>query len=662
MKKVKAGCKRFLCSLLLTVLLSNTVFHSYFGAVNCQAATAPALLYTSLMEMVMLSLGLSYSSTADLTAGGAALKEICESMADAYEIATDKTSPKWWGYKVAYQVAQAQAQGVTSAKGFNIILASDEFEFMRSTVYNLVKSNVSSSSDVSNPLFNKYFDDTVYYNWSEELLSYGLSFKRYSSFYKNLSTYYDSSGMNSGFMHSYLTNDYSTGMSYLLFVWKQNDSNTYANIFDGTDFKRYCIADGCYFDYDRFMLFQSDGTARWDYITDISSYTVDSALESFATEDAKHRLFINPSVPFYNSLPEYFAANFATFSSSIYGLSSSAKTYSADDEGNVSVTLTDTYFTAQVEQAVANALAENAEATDEELNAVVVDLMATAGEIQDSIGDLEDATQTEIGLLTSILSALTLLGTSMDELVNAISVSGDGTAILDWDEIDDAFAETEVTTGGSESDNDDDDNKPKPWVPGAIVTTGLLAPVISHFSEPLSIITQYLDSIGEWIMDIPESIADSLSTFDNPLDVLIEGVSTLEDDIFAGLPDIDIPSISNPLDRILEVLESMFVIDAGLIMDAIGENSLVWENKFSFLSRLSTIFNESVTPNYDYPVIKVQTPDILKFYYSDEYIILCDFKDFEVQCLWVRNLTRAFVWVAFALSVFRQFRVYFHVG
>lgn len=645
MKKVKAGCKRFLCSLLLTVLLSNTVFHSYFGAVNCQAATAPALLYTSLMEVVMLSLGLSYSSTADLTAGGAALKSMCESMADAYEFATDKTSPKWWGYQVAKQLA------VSNAYGVSISLSEDEYIAMGNYVKSIVSSQIVDFESYSIlPVgFDFFYVDDV-------------NSSSISSFIKKFYPAFDESYLTSPDILNFLDSAefvfFIPGSSLLYYG---NDNAVL--VYDSYGELNTCNA-SCSSGYACLGLASGYTEIRESEEKNFLYSNVSMGYNSLASDDSAYFL-IKKNTYVFSSFEEYMnyynSLSYAP-SSTVYGSASASKELTTDEDGNVSMVLDEAYFTAQVEQAVANALAENAEATDEELNAVVVDLMATTGEIQDSIGDLEDAAQTEIGLLTSILSALTLLGTSMDELVNAISVSGDGTAILDWDEIDDAFAETEVTTGGSESDNDDDDNKPKPWVPGAIVTTGLLAPVISHFSEPLSIITQYLDSIGEWIMDIPESIADALSTFDNPLDVLIEGVSTLGDDIFAGLPDIDIPSISNPLDRILEVLESMFVIDAGLIMDAIGENSLVWENKFSFLSRLSTIFNESVTPDYDYPVIKVQTPDILKFYYSEEYIILCDFKDFEVQCLWVRNLTRAFVWVAFALSVFKQFRVYFHVG
>lgn len=394
-------------------------------------------------------------------------------------------------------------------------------------------------------------------------------------------------------------------------------------------------------------------------------------------------------------------------SSKVYGNSDVASGSQTDEStGTVTIGVTSPDVADAVADAIADAIANNPGLTEEEANAIASDVIAAQNGTTDAVNQ---NTKTLSTLLTSILAQVKSIAAN----VSKISVGG-GTAALDWTDVQEAFEEE--TVSGS-SDNDNDDDEPKVWVPPKLKAVGFLAPLLMLLGGALSNLSAFQskilgvlegveewimdipENIGkaldkvfsptltgiatgigavaghleEWIMDIPESIMDLLSINELPLDLILTGILGLPLDVVKALNDsldldIDIPDIAIPnyktlLDRIIELLEGLFLIDTAALAVALSGFELVWEDKLPFGEKLLALFNEFYfSSNYNYPVIKVRTPQILTSYYDDEYIVLLDFADYKQYVLWARNLVKACLWFAFALSIFSHLRTNLHIG
>lgn len=433
----------------------------------------------------------------------------------------------------------------------------------------------------------------------------------------------------------------------------------------------------------------------------------------------RSRLYIKPGTPVYYSLDDLKeAGKIYTYGynpkSMVYGLSSAAAMglFQKVDDDTYKLKSETPSLTQAVQSAVATAKENNSEITEEQLNEMVAQVIASNNQMKDEIkDDISEQTSVISGLLSEIksivngnsvkvssladqLAGVSAQVTSVQDTVSNFSTDGSSALKESVDDIASQFTVIEGT-GGSSEDNNDENEEPKIWGAGAYTSIKLLQPLLEFLGSPLEIITHSLRQIWTQIKDVPGNIDNALqqwvlpalnsqlSNLQNIYDVVDGGLKALPASISEAIgklevevpeiqiPEINVPEISIPepinytsaLSRITELLENLFVIDTAAISDAASGFDTVWNDKLPFGNKLYAILGGfSFSSNYNYPVIKIETPEILKLFYKDDYIILCDFENYKQQCLWVRNLVRCLLWFSFGLSVFNHLRTNFHVG
>lgn len=395
-----------------------------------------------------------------------------------------------------------------------------------------------------------------------------------------------------------------------------------------------------------------------------------------------------PSVKAYQ-ISKQAAANYAP-SAPVYGSkTAAAKPLETDDDGNVSIQLKEPYITAKVEQAVADAIAENNAITQEQINSIITDIVATENGVKDAIDDntgaIEDNTNTLAGLLTSVLTAIQGIAVN----VSAIKTYTDGSSALapEKDDIRDAFHIVEYTPPDPDDGGDDNDSKVNVWLPPPVLSVvSFLKPLLEYFGEPLSRITQFQNAILEvlqnldiWITSIPDNLLALFSSYALPLDSIINGIQDLPGQladqiadklniVFPAINFPEIPNYSGLINRIIELLESFFLINTPAIMASLSGFNGVWAAKLPFWSRISDLYSGIDVLDYDpsgrytYPVISISTPDILRPFYNSDEIILLDFADYSEYIIWVRSLIRGILWFSFGLSIFNHLKTNLHIG
>ncbi len=431
------------------------------------------------------------------------------------------------------------------------------------------------------------------------------------------------------------------------------------------------------------------------------------------------RLYIKPGTPVYYSLDALKeAGKIYTYGynpkSMVYGLSSAAAMglFQKVDDDTYKLKSETPSLTQAVQSAVETAKENNSEITEEQLNEMVAQVIASNNQMKDEIkDDISEQTSVISGLLSEIksivngnsvkvssladqLAGVSAQVTSVQDTVSNFSTDGSSALKESVDDIASQFTVIEGT-GGSSGDNNDENEEPKIWGAGAYTSIKLLQPLLEFLGSPLEIITHSLRQIWTQIKAVPGNIDSALqkwvlpalnsqlSKLQNIYDVVDGGLKALPASISEAIgklevevpeiqiPEINVPEISIPepinytsaLSRITELLENLFVIDTAAISDAASGFDTVWNEKLPFGNKLYAILGGfSFSSNYNYPVIKIETPEILKLFYKDDYIILCDFENYKQQCLWVRNLVRCLLWFSFGLSVFNHLRTNFHVG
>ena len=316
--------------------------------------------------------------------------------------------------------------------------------------------------------------------------------------------------------------------------------------------------------------------------------------------------------------------------------------------------------------------------------------------------------------ISAIHAAIMALGTSVTSKLDLVrSAIVDGTSALQ-EEVDDIREQFTVIEGGGgqepDQDPDPDPEDPIPvWIPVLPAVVKFLKPVLNFFANPLSIITQYLHVyqklfVGwqEWIkgtydnvtgiffnqmpqiLNILNSLLNQAIGFPAALAPFIvssivealEKIEPLPIEIPAGIPiefpdsiplelpeGFSIPNYMNILQQILEAIQNIFGLDMVAIQAAALGLTGSLDGCFPDLGKIRDIFaGFHFSDSSEYPVIKVQTPQIIKEHgYDKEYIILCDFSDYAVYCVWVRRLCRFMIWLAFAYTIFSHFKVRFSI-
>lgn len=136
-------------------------------------------------------------------------------------------------------------------------------------------------------------------------------------------------------------------------------------------------------------------------------------------------------------------------------------------------------------------------------------------------------------------------------------------------------------------------------------------------------------------------------------------------EIKVDLPAIEIP---NYMDILGQILAAILAIPALLTFDvpAIKAAAQAATKDVALETGLEPIvtlfegirFDDNIT----YPVIAIDTPDILKKFYQEPQIILLDFEDYAQYCEMARNIFRVTLWLAFLYWAAKQLQVHYHIG
>ena len=175
---------------------------------------------------------------------------------------------------------------------------------------------------------------------------------------------------------------------------------------------------------------------------------------------------------------------------------------------------------------------------------------------------------------------------------------------------------------------------------------------------PLSIVKALMPELE---MTIPFTLQASLPKI--LMDALQGSISI--PDVNVEFPTIEIPNYMDILNQILAAILSipaLLTLDLPLIKAAVDAATKDVALETGVEPILTLFQGINFSDDYTYPVISIKTPDILKTYYDEPEIILCDFEDYAEYCLWARNIFRVTLWLAFLYWAAKQLQVKYHIA
>lgn len=367
---------------------------------------------------------------------------------------------------------------------------------------------------------------------------------------------------------------------------------------------------------------------------------------------------------------------------------------------------------------------EDASLSEEEINQIIadniIDYSPALDDINEGLDDVNKNTETTNKWLSKVNGNLVVTNNWLNQIYKKMdSISGNNA--LDIEDLTDQF---KVVQGGASSSSPDE--PPKIWGMGAFTTVKFLQPLFNFFGEPLSQITKWLSSIRGTITqsisdstskqvkaqedstaainsvfsnltNIPTKIFDAFKTMLQSMLTGIQSIVGVTGDILGAikllpkqiveaineslaitipmefpdtLPDLELapvslPSIEEALDSILAAVKGIFELDLDPINDEIADNVEKMDDKFP-VSKFRMVLDEfNFDDTYDYPVIKIQCPQILVSYLGesknmqDGYLILFNGKDYADTFKFVRALLTALIWVTYAYACLCKFKVRF---
>lgn len=198
------------------------------------------------------------------------------------------------------------------------------------------------------------------------------------------------------------------------------------------------------------------------------------------------------------------------------------------------------------------------------------------------------------------------------------------------------------------------------------------------FNTSLPNIIQILQGLANSAKDLPANIASSLA------EILPDALNNVLDKIEVIVPPIEIPEITvSPapvevqvptpevqvnippipdytglLQQILAAIQNIFALDADAVGDAQKRFNDAVDDVVPDLPDFPKLFGSfQTTDKIEYPVFKMQTPEVLRKYYDHDYIILLDCKDYAEYIVWIRRILQAAIWLTFAYAVLCHFKV-----
>lgn len=695
MKRAREAGRRILASFMIVLTLSFTVIGDYMmPPVETEAAAATSAVLMALIEAVMGSIGLTFSTQADL-----------KECADGFQYGIDNG--------LEYQASNG-VEIFSKIKDFllapNKTVDQDTLAALQEAMYNQSAGKLSKSSDVGTCASSSLASVSIVHSYSENSFLFGGSWGKSSSGFTYMPiTQFSPSSFS--LCYSMLLSFYSDGGITYRCIDSSSGVAPFAFVRDGNSifsYSKFGVRDDRTVYYN-FIFYSSKTDGYYNNRSSSFPSTLSSQTQRdfiFPSSSLKNLFYVKPGILYFDSLSSfngYMALRSYAPTSPVYGLSSSAgtKPFTKNEDGSLTLKDLEPSITKAVESAVNTAIASNPSITDVDLNSMVSEILVSNTEIKDEIkDDIGESTSFLAGILSEIktlvkgnAASISSVSDQVAAVQDSISKIGatDGSSALKEpvESIADQFTVIDGT-GGDTGGNGDKNDEPDVWAVGPVTSIKLLQPLFSFLGKPLQIITNSLRQIWTQITEIPGNIDSALhewvfpalesqlAKMDNLISIVGDGFKSLPDtlsaalgDIKVNVPDINIPDINipepinytNSFSRIIELLESFFVIDTAALSDAASGFDDVWEDKFPFGSRLNVILGGfSFSDSFDYPVIKMETPDILKQFYPDDYIVLCDFSQFKTQCMWVRNLCRCLLWFSFALSFINHLRTQFHVG
>lgn len=177
-------------------------------------------------------------------------------------------------------------------------------------------------------------------------------------------------------------------------------------------------------------------------------------------------------------------------------------------------------------------------------------------------------------------------------------------------------------------------------------------------SLPLTLVDILIPQLD---LSIPKAINGTLPSILQ--DALKEGIKI--PDLKVEFPSLDIPNYMDILAQILAAIlsiPSLLTLDVPLIKSAVQSATKDVALETGVEPILALFESIKFSDDYTYPVISVKTPDILKPYYQQPEIILCDFEKYAEYCLWARNIFRVTLWLAFLYWAAKQLQVKYHIA
>lgn len=707
MSKIKRGCKRSICVVMLSLMLSQTYIGAYMTAEQMPRVEAADLASSALRTLLMYtfaSSGVSSKSSAE--------NDACANAFQRWWSSAKKTIKDINADAVDREMANLETYGkgsifipssVKNLQKAMLLFKTDYLSTRNKSTHALPLMKLFNAegfvtrNDLKNFIYS-YLGNEVSLDFSSTV--YFVSIKKIPSAFKDArgsiysNGYFISIGSN-----PYLYPNYNgTGSCYLR---RLNGSITcnYASddrVYTSSGFQSMCFG-------------YSDSLKQFERCTVTSNTsTFCYLLKSFTLESkfvgniySKARIFTSADNLFSvsdvdNALGDY---------SGLYG----------DDEASValsdSVTVGDYSLLNSINQAITN-VGENVSAED--INTIVQanikDYSETLEDINESISTTNSGIAVSNNWLSKIYSQIVSMSNSMT----------DGSSAKSLDDAD-AF---QVIDGGGQPDPDDND--PKVWFGGTFLAASFLKPLMEYFTEPLSLLTKWQKAIKEALETSTEQQVEAINAQNEStlnfleyvkgipaqiwshFEVTLGGIITSLGDLVglasqalsalqnmagdigaqfkAGLQEalsepVDVklldPVISGGtsndpfvfdysllqtmvklLTQIAGNLEEFFKFDTVAVQASCEAFKLDIGDKLSLNGFSALVDSASIKDDRSYPVIKMKTPDILKQFVHSNELILFNGEDFANYFVWIRLLLQAILWVGFAYALLKKFKVH----
>lgn len=203
--------------------------------------------------------------------------------------------------------------------------------------------------------------------------------------------------------------------------------------------------------------------------------------------------------------------------------------------------------------------------------------------------------------------------------------------------------------------------------------TSLPGSIFGQFTESLGSIISYLQQIavaaaggattltnlpGNMYQYIKQAIEDAMKS--NPLK-FPESIPLEVPDLNLKIDPLNIPILGDilaVLQAICEAVMEFFSFDSSAVDQAIEALKGKMYDKVPY-DRLVRMFDTNpFTNDYEYPVISIKTPNIIKIFYPSEELILFNGEDYAGYFVFFRSLLRAMCWLAYAYACIGRLKVY----